>query len=429
MIDTIDMMISLVFECIIFIYYTNSTMQPRKKLMKSNCFSIIGYVFLYIVSLYNFPLMNVISFVAVNFVMIYLLFDVKIKNAIIQTVILTAVMMFSECIMSMLTDVSSEVNCFEGKTFSVRMLHAVLSKMIYFMGIVIVKFISRDKSEYKNANGFLSLIIVPIFTILSIADIMSVFQYINEEKRIGFVFLSIFGIAANIIIYWMYDKTLQYHEEIRELQQQKFENDLELNYCNMLEDKLQQTKLMRHDFKEHLRILETYINSDNGNAIDYLKSIKLKNDEIEILNYTNNKVLNILLSEKQKICASKEIDLKIHTSDIDFDFMKDIDIVSIFSNLLNNAIESSVKSNKKIIYINLYKMNKSFLVIKIDNSCDQKPVEKNGFYQTTKISDGEHGIGLKSVAKTLKNYNGDLRLQYNIEDKIFSAMIMIPLIN
>ena len=35
--------------------------------------------------------------------------------------------------------------------------------------------------------------------------------------------------------------------------------------------------------------------------------------------------------------------------------MKDIDIISIFSNLLNNAIEGSETSEKKLIYVNIYK--------------------------------------------------------------------------
>lgn len=110
---------------------------------------------------------------------------------------------------------------------------------------------------------------------------------------------------------------------------------------------------------------------------------------------------------------------------MNFDFMKDIDIISIFSNLLNNAIEGSETSEKKLIYVNIYKMNNNFVIIKIENSCDKQPIEENGFYKTTKISQGEHGIGLKSVVNALKQYNGDLRMEYDSGEKIFSSMIMM----
>lgn len=426
MIDTINMLVSFCLECFIFIFYTNLTMTPRKNIIASNAVIIAGYILLYGISWLNIPLMNAVSFVIINFAAMYLGFKTNIKNAVIQSLILTAIMMISEGILSMFTDVSSEANCFDGKSFSVKMLHGVLSKMIYFIGIVIVKFLSKDKSEYKNATGFLSLIVIPAFTIMSIAATMSVFRYISEQQRLMFAFLSVFGIAANIIVYWMYDKTLLYHKEIQELQKQSFENNLELNYCNMLEDKLRQTKVMRHDFKEHLNILASYINSDNNRAMEYLKSIEIKNEEINIFNYTNNRVLNVLLSEKQKSCINEDISLKIHASEINLDFMKDIDIVSVFSNLLNNAIEGAKGSEKKIIYVNLYKMNNAFLVIKVENSCDKEPVEENGFFKTTKTR-GEHGIGLKSVSRALREYGGDLRITYDSPERIFSVTIMIPL--
>ena len=70
---------------------------------------------------------------------------------------------------------------------------------------------------------------------------------------------------------------------------------------------------------------------------DYIKSINIYNDEISIINYTKNKVLNILFSEKQKICINKGIEFKIHASDIELGFIQDIDIVSIFSNLLEQC--------------------------------------------------------------------------------------------
>lgn len=426
MIDTINMLVSFCLECFIFIFYTNLTMTPRRNGAISNLIIISGYILLYGISWLNIPIINAVSFVIINFSAMYLGFKTNVKNAVIQSLILTAIMMISEGIMSMFTDVSSEANCFDGKSFSIKMLHGVLSKMIYFIGIVIVKFLSKDKSEYENVNGFLSLIVIPAFTIMSIAATMSVFRYISEQQRLMFAFLSVFGIAANIIVYWMYDKTMLYHKEIQELQKQSFENNLELNYCNMLEDKLRQTRIMRHDFKEHLNILGSYINSDNERAMEYLKSIEIQNEEINIFNYTSSRVLNVLLSEKQKICIKEGISLKIHASEINLDFMKDIDIVSVFSNLMNNAIEGAKNSEGKVIYVNLYKMNNAFFVIKTENSCDKKPIEENGFFKTTKVS-GEHGIGLRSVAKVLKEYDGDLRITYDGSEKIFTATVMIPL--
>ena len=69
---------------------------------------------------------------------------------------------------------------------------------------------------------------------------------------------------------------------------------------------------MRHDFREHLKILEAYIGSDSESALKYLKSIEISNESVNVINYTISKVFNIMLSEKQKVCINKGILLKIH---------------------------------------------------------------------------------------------------------------------
>ena len=50
----------------------------------------------------------------------------------------------------------------------------------------------------------------------------------------------------------------------------------------MLEEKLSQTRIMRHGFPNIFKVLETYIQTDIRSAIDYLKSIKIRNEEIEL---------------------------------------------------------------------------------------------------------------------------------------------------
>lgn len=433
MMAAVDLLLSFGFECLILIYYTNSTMFPRKNYIWSDLSIVLGYIMLYIISLYYNPSLNAAAFIMVNFAVIYICFDITLKNAIIQVLILTAIMMLTEGTVSFIMDIGIYNDALLDMAFSARILHAIFSKLIYFICVLIAKYISYHisggKSKCGIEKGQLGLICIPVFSAVSIIGIMSVFGYMSDRQRIMFVIISVFGVISNIIVYWIYDKVLSYHREVERLQKEQYNNRLELTYCNMLEDKLAQTKVLRHDFKEHLKVLAAYIGDNNENALDYLKSIDIKNDEISIVNYTHSKILNILFSEKQKICIEKGIEFKVHATNTELDFIKDIDIVSIFSNLLNNAIESCEKSKQKIIYVNLYKINASFLGIKIDNSCDERPIEDNGFFKTTKTSGSGHGVGLDSVSKTVKKYSGDLRLQYNSDERMFSVMIMILLKN
>ena len=87
MIDKIDMIIAIVLSCLVFIFYTNSTMPQRKNYIMSNISIILGYILIYAVSLYNIQYINIAVSVAVNFFLIYLCFKTNIKNAIIQSLL------------------------------------------------------------------------------------------------------------------------------------------------------------------------------------------------------------------------------------------------------------------------------------------------------------------------------------------------------
>lgn len=54
--ENISLTMSMVLECLIFIYYTNSSMIPRKSLMMSNGGIILGYTVLYLILLHNIPI-------------------------------------------------------------------------------------------------------------------------------------------------------------------------------------------------------------------------------------------------------------------------------------------------------------------------------------------------------------------------------------
>ena len=105
MMDTINLLISIGIECLVMIYYTNSTMSPRKTYTAANLGIVLGYCILYIISLYKLPFVNVVAFALVNFVVIFLLFEVKIKNAVIQLAILMAIMILPEGTVALMMNV------------------------------------------------------------------------------------------------------------------------------------------------------------------------------------------------------------------------------------------------------------------------------------------------------------------------------------
>lgn len=55
--------------------------------------------------------------------------------------------------------------------------------------------------------------------------------------------------------------------------------------------------------------------------------------------YVNNRTLNLIINDKMLKAKENGINLECKIGDINIDFMKDIDITTIFENLLDNALE------------------------------------------------------------------------------------------
>ena len=120
-------------------------------------------------------------------------------------------------------------------------------------------------------------------------------------------------------------------------------------------------------------------------------------------------------SEKRYEAAQKLLhDFKKHLQDIDWDFMSDMELTSLFANLLDNSIEACEDSVavKKDIDLRIHKYKK-FIVINLMNSIGQRPVIKNRKPVSTKP--GHKGLGMLILEEIVKKYDGDLNFDYTEE--------------
>ena len=104
--------------------------------------------------------------------------------------------------------------------------------------------------------------------------------------------------------------------------------------------------------------------------------------------------------------------------------LDDIDLVAILGNLLDNAVTASEKSKEKWVVLNTVHRN-SYSVIIISNSCDIPPKHAGARLISTKGDTSFHGFGLKSVAQSIRKYQGDFEWLYDSEKHTFTVTVMI----
>ena len=67
---------------------------------------------------------------------------------------------------------------------------------------------------------------------------------------------------------------------------------------------------------------------------------------------------------------------------------------------------------------------KNFVIIQINNYCENKIKIKNGYPVTTKADKTSHGFGLKSIRYTVDKYHGNVT--FDVKKNWFELKILIP---
>ena len=107
--------------------------------------------------------------------------------------------------------------------------------------------------------------------------------------------------------------------------------------------------------------------------------------------------------------------------------LDEVDVYSLFGNILDNAIESlcqEMDEEKRLITLRAERRGE-LLYIEADNYFSTPILYENGEIRTSKQQEpGLHGYGLKSIAYIVNTYHGDLLIQ--TENHHFVLQITLP---
>lgn len=245
-----------------------------------------------------------------------------------------------------------------------------------------------------------------------------VFDYIVSPKLI---------IASIIILLLLFRQIIK--ENKIKSQNELIQNKLDMQYAHYLsiQESHMKVKKLYHDINNHICCIDNLKNNSNE-VNDYINNLKDEIKEFKSIYNTGNMILDIIINEKNTLCTKKRIKFICDINFSKVNFIKSIDISSIFTNILDNAIEACDKIHDENInkYIRIKgTITKSFFVLKCENSkVNSITINKNRLL-TDKMDKFIHGIGTQSIKSSLQKYNGELLFE-DEKDK-FTLNIYIPL--
>lgn len=298
--------------------------------------------------------------------------------------------------------------------------------MIFISGFIFKKLLNNHSIQLSKKLWYIlgGLILAPFVMVITSTSLginrfennIVYTQAISKAMLIlPFAFFSAFTILMAMAI-------LSKHEYLVE---QENLSKLREIYFEGIKNEQQQINIIKHDMKNHFQTLEIMLEQNKKNdAINYLNNLSEKNVLRETNIFSNNNIVNIIFSNKinkiknNNIKLNYKINLKNNIS------ISDIDLSSILSNAIDNAIEGSTNSKEKFIDI-ILKSEKGLFILKINNSYNHKIILKNNKFQTTKENKKLHGLGISSMTEIVQRYNGFIDIK--TKDNIFELLISIPI--
>lgn len=282
-----------------------------------------------------------------------------------------------------------------------------------------------NKFKYKF---YVPLFIFPVITVINnfllySSNFGGLFDALNDDVYSSLTyFLSFLSIGACCYIFIYYQELLERDNKIKDLETQKKIESIDKTYFEILEKNNEDLKIFTHDIKNHLMHISSlseseevknYVNDLCGTVTSFGNKIVSK-----------NKTLDIIINKYSVLCENKNIKLNFDTKTENLLFVEPTDLSTILNNLLDNAVEASEKSQEKFVNVKISLNEHNTKVLTIINSCDNEPVTSNGKLVTTKENSSGHGLGIKSVKRTLKNYNGDIEWFYDKDKKEFKVIVL-----
>lgn len=138
----------------------------------------------------------------------------------------------------------------------------------------------------------------------------------------------------------------------------------------------------------------------------------------------NHPILNVVLNQKCRLAKRKDISFLFYANDLSDLWLEEQDVVSLLSNLLDNAIEACEKlESERKIWVKLVREKRQF-VLSIRNTVPEPVDIQNDEIPTSKEDKVKHGIGLKNVQMILNKYEGMGMMRY--EERCFLYTAVIP---
>lgn len=404
--------------------YASSLFDKKHKTLSILLYSELLYL---AISVFNIIsgniIINIVSFMAINFIVLIISYKITIRQSIIHTIILTAIMLISECIVAFPTSALLNVDLLLYKEqFTLMLIESSLSKMLYIALCFILTKTNRIEKD-SRAKIPLYLFLFPLCSIFVLVLLICIAANYDLSVTLdnAIAILSVILLLSVVLTYILYNNFSKKEKELYELKNEFSKIETDKSYYQILERQNEEIHSFSHNTKNHFQVIKSLTNEKK--VEDYIDNCYGKLEKYSMFGKTNNKILDIIINKYSLLCEIKNIKFLVSIKTANLSYIKDDDLSALLSCILDNAVEAAEKTKNGRVELSLNNQN-FFDVLTCINSCNYNSNFDKNILKTTKENADMHGYGTKSIKKIVKNNKGTYSWKYDKESNEFITTII-----
>lgn len=289
--------------------------------------------------------------------------------------------------------------------------------------LLICEMFMKEKKVFQrivasiDAKSYI-LIVASLFSLTMLMSMVTFCLFVDEtnqvfirniEKILFFVIASV--LSGFLVIGNLVALVTKYKIQIEVIEAYKKKNEMESKYYQMLKQKNEEIRGFRHDFHFHIEYLRQQIEENNyeevrthiQELVDVDKNTVQKNKV-----FSGNSVIDAIIYGTVFEYGNQDIVFHYKGKMKEDIGIRDIDLITLLSNALENAVEAcKMCETEKIIWLHVaqHKENIQFIVENTFKEFGSRSKERRF---TSKKDSGLHGYGRLNMRQVAEKYDGVL---------------------
>ncbi len=296
-------------------------------------------------------------------------------------------------------------------------IYLLIYYAIFTLLVTLFSYFMNKTRRNKFYNGIDLRILIAFIVDFILNITMSLIEnYVRRNYPIGYLLclISTSLISALIVFIQFLMLYISFKEQESRTIDQNYKD--KLNEYELIKESVELINLKCHDLRHQIRAANINGKLDEQFVKEVSDSINIYDCNVN----TGNKDLDLLLMDFKFRAQASKIEFELIADGSCISFMERQDVISLFSNILENAIEyekNMIDQENRFIDLSITEKN-GFATISCEN-----PLGKQK--QTMKKDSRYHGFGTKSIEHIVKKYEGTYTT--TIMDIYYKVLIVIPI--